>query len=73
MLITGRENIEHARLITLKHMLHLEMKGLKRRGRSAYAIIKSELGFRGNRQRVYDQLVQHIQQKENERAELSDN
>lgn len=68
VMITGRENIEHARLITLKHMLHLEMKGLKRRGRSAYAIIKSELGFRGNRQRVYDQLEAHIKQKENERG-----
>ena len=62
MMITG-DKIEGARLITLKHMLHLEMKGMKRRGRSAYSIIKSELGFRGNRQKVYDQLEEYINEE----------
>ena len=62
MLITG-DKIEGARLIALKHMLHLEMKGMKRRGRSAYSIVKEELGFRGNRQRVYDQLEEYINEQ----------
>ena len=63
IVITGTEKIAGARLITLKHMLHLEMKGMKRRGRSAYSIIKSELGFRGNRQKVYDQLEEYINEE----------
>ena len=61
--ITGTENIAFARLIALKHMLHLEIKGMKRRGRSAYAIVKEETGFRGNRQRVYDQLEEYINEQ----------
>ena len=63
VVITGTEKIAGARLITLKHMLSLEMKGMKRRGRSAYSIIKSELGFRGNRQKVYDQLEEYINEQ----------
>jgi len=58
--IVGRGNIDNARLIALKHMLHLELRGMKRRGRSAYSIVREELGFRGNRQRVYDQLKEYI-------------
>ena len=47
-------------------MLKLEIQGLYRRGRSAYVIVKSELGFTGNRERVLKQLDEHIKQKENE-------
>lgn len=62
-LIIESDKIAGARLITLKHMLHLEIKGMKRRGRSAYAIVKDELGFRGNRQKVYDQLKEKIDEE----------
>lgn len=62
--IVGQEMIALARLQTLKAMLGLEMKGLKRHGRSAYAIIKAEHGFKGNRQRVYDQLSDLIKETE---------
>jgi hypothetical protein len=63
-MITGAENIETARLLTLKHMLRLEMKGLKRsRSPSAYSIIKRDLGFRGNRQRVLTQLEDYINER----------
>jgi hypothetical protein len=65
--ITGSANIQMIRLITLKHMLGLEMKGMKKRGRSAYAIVKEELGFRGNRQKVYDQLKEYIDEQETNR------
>ena len=58
--ITGLDNIQKVRIIALKHMLSLELKGMKRRGRSAYSIVKEELGFRGNRQRVYNQLKEYI-------------
>jgi hypothetical protein len=36
--------------------LKLEMYGMTRRGRSAYSILKKELGLTGNKQRVYDQV-----------------
>jgi hypothetical protein len=48
--------IEHFRLLTLRQMLKLELLGMKRSGRSAYAIIKSELGLKGNKKSVFDQL-----------------
>ena len=46
--------------------LKLEIKGLKRRGRPAYAIIKDEFGFKGTRQKVYDQFKAHIEAEEKE-------
>ena len=48
--------VEFARLLTLRKMLKLEMYGMTRRGRSAYSILKKELGLTGNKQRVYDQV-----------------
>jgi len=50
------EQIARARLLTLKQALWLETKGLTRRGRSAYAIVKSEFGFRGGKLKVFEQL-----------------
>ncbi len=61
MIITG-DQIPLARLITLKHGLKLEMKGMRvSRGRTCYSIIKDELGLRGNRQRVLDQLEEMLE------------
>ena len=51
------DNIDMARLLTLKSALKLEISGLKRRGQSAYSIIKSEFNLKGNKQKVYDQFV----------------
>ena len=54
MLIGGQ--IEAARLLTLRAMLKLEMKGLsKSRGPTAYATLKM-MGFTGTRQAVLEQL-----------------
>ena len=53
--------IANARILTLRSMLGLELKGLSRHGRSAYSIVKAEFGFKGNKQKVYDQLCAHIQ------------
>ena len=54
--ITG-ENIYIFRLSILEKALKLELLGMKGRGRSAYSVIKSEFGFKGNKQSVYDQFV----------------
>ena len=49
------------RLLTWKAALKLEIAGMKRsRSPSVYSIIKSELGFKGNKQKVYDQLEKYI-------------
>ena len=50
--------IAHFRLVTLHKMLRLEIKGMKRRGPSAYSIIKQETGLKGSRQKVFDQLAE---------------
>ena len=53
----AEENVRSARILTLRSALKLELKGLKMsRGISAYAIIKREFGFKGNKARVLEQL-----------------
>ncbi len=55
-IITGKLNIAKYRVFTLRGALQLEMKGMHRRGPSAYTIIKEELGFKGSKQKVLTQL-----------------
>jgi hypothetical protein len=53
--LTGSQ-IEGARLLTLRQMLKLELKGMsKSRGPTAYSTLKM-LGFKGTRERVLSQL-----------------
>jgi hypothetical protein len=56
-ILSTPDQIRGARLLTLRQALKLEIKGMKRTGRSAYAILKDE-GFTGTRQQVLDQLDQ---------------
>ena len=53
--ITGTD-IDLFRMSVLEKALRLELLGMKGRGRSAYSVIKSEFGLKGNRQSVYDQF-----------------
>lgn len=49
--------IEGMRLLTLRSMLELEIKGITRSRRpSAYAIIKRDYGLRGSRESVLAQM-----------------
>ena len=48
-------------LLSLRAALRLEVVGLKGRGKSAYSIAKKELGVKGNKQKVLDQVNQMIQ------------
>lgn len=50
------DKIEAYQFLARKAALSLEVKGLKRRGRSAYAIIKEVYGYKGSRQSVLDQM-----------------
>lgn len=54
-ILTG-DQIEGARLLTLRQMLKLEIAGMsKSRGPTAYSILKT-LGFKGSREKVLSQL-----------------
>ena len=56
MIITGKENIELFRLMTLRQGLKLEMSGLKvSRGVSILKILKG-MGYTGTRQQILAQL-----------------
>ena len=57
---------EFHRILILRSALELEILGMKRRGRSADSIIKEEFGFKGNKQKVFDQidkLIKKIKEK----------
>jgi hypothetical protein len=49
------EKIEAFRLLALKGALSLEVKGMKRRGRSALSIVKAEFGLKGTAKTVLPQ------------------
>ena len=53
--------IELYALLSLRAALRMEVAGLKGRGKSAYSIAKQELGVKGNKQKVLDQVNQMIQ------------
>ena len=54
--ITSSENqITQFRILSLRHALNLEIMGMKKRGKSAYSILKAE-GFKGTKQEIFDQL-----------------
>jgi hypothetical protein len=55
-MLTTPTQIEGARLLTLRQMLKLEMKGMHRsKGPSAYSMLK-QMGFKGTREQVLAQM-----------------
>ena len=55
-MLTTPTQIEGARLLTLRSMLKLEMKGMSRsRSPSAYSMLK-QMGFKGTREQVLAQM-----------------
>lgn len=54
--LTTPSEIDNARRLTLRQMLKLEIKGMQRSGRSAYAILKSDYGYKGSREKVLSEL-----------------
>lgn len=60
-ILTNPNQIAAFRLLSLRSMLKLEILGMHRSGRSAYSIIKQELGLKGSKTRVYDQLSAMLQ------------
>lgn len=56
MVITKPDDIATFRLLALRSGLKLEIRGLRRSGRSCYAIIKKEFGLKGTKQEVLEQF-----------------
>jgi len=54
------EQIARYRLLTLRAALRLEIAGMKKRGQSAYQILKNE-GYTGTRAQVLEQLHNHLE------------
>ena len=59
------QEMEAFRMRTLRGALKLEILGLKRNGRSVYSIVKEEFGFKGNREKVWEQLQAKIDESSN--------
>tara|TARA_Y100000768_G_scaffold330226_1_gene268812 strand:- start:1733 stop:1927 length:195 start_codon:yes stop_codon:yes gene_type:complete len=57
------EQIDAFRLRALRGALKLEILGMRRGGRSVYSIVKEEFGFKGNKQKVLEQLEAKINGK----------
>ena len=68
VVVTGEQDIAFVQLLALRGALKLELLGLRRRGRSAYGIVKQRFGFRGSKQRVLEQLNALVEQVAAERA-----
>ena len=64
------DNPELMQMIVQKHALKLEIYGMKRRGRSAYVLIKEMYGLNGSKKRVLEQFTSMIQSiKEEQQGE----
>jgi len=62
-ILTQPQQITAARIFALRGMLSLECKGMTRsRGKSAYMLVKEEFHFKGNRERVLNQLNEWIEE-----------
>jgi len=60
MILTDLDQIETARMLTLRKGLQLEIKGMRHSGRSCYSIIKRDFGLTGTRAQVLDKFEQLI-------------
>lgn len=70
MLFTGH-GITMFSLLAMKGRYKLELAGLKGRGQTMYSLVKQRYGFKGNRQSVYEQFCEMIEQ-EAKKLEKSD-
>jgi hypothetical protein len=60
-MITNPTQINQFRYMTILRGLGLEIKGLKvSRGMTMYSLIKKELGLKGTRESVYNELAQML-------------
>ena len=61
-------DVDFFHLLQLRSALQLEILGMKHSRGSVYVKIKRDFGFKGNKQKVYDQMDEHINKiKENKK------
>jgi hypothetical protein len=60
------QQIDMGRFIILRSALKLECLGMTRRGQSAYSILKTEYGLKGNKKSVLKQMEQIIEDIKND-------
>jgi len=58
------DQIQAFRMLTLLSGLKLEVRGLRKTGRSCYQIVKQEFGLKGNRRQVLDAFQELINELE---------
>ena len=59
--------IAQFRAKALLSMLNLEIKGMtRRRGRSAYSLVKEQYNFKGSKKKVYQQFKELLERYDNE-------
>jgi hypothetical protein len=58
--ITGVESIRLVQMLAWRGALHLETKGLRRRGRSVLSIVKQQMCFKGGAVSVLRQLEDYL-------------
>ena len=63
MIIDNPNHIELYTMMVQKQALKLEIYGMKRRGRSAYALIKEMYKLKGSKQKVLEQFTKIIEDR----------
>lgn len=63
MVFDTPEAINFFQLAARKGALGMELRGMKRRGQSAYAICKQVYGLKGTKQAVYDQMCTLVERE----------
>ena len=61
MIIDNPNHIELYTMVVQKQALKLEIYGMKRRGRSAYVLIKEQYKLKGSKQKVLEQFTKIIE------------
>ena len=62
IILNTPEKIDMFRFLSLRSALKMECLGMSRRGQSAYAIVKAEYGFKGNKKSVLEQMEKIIKE-----------
>ena len=72
MIAENKYQIQLYSMLALRARLRLELVGLKGRGRTAYSLLKEELGIKGNRQEVLDKVNEIIQVMKEQKGEINE-
>ena len=72
MIAENKYQIQLYSMLALRARLKLELVGLKGRGRTAYSLLKQELGIKGSRQKVLDKVNEIIQVMREQKGEINE-